>query len=88
MEETLFDRTYSYKRELTEALRYRKAMLNGNVNEHADMIVAERSIQTKRTKEQSQVMEQNQREKKELTQHPEIKLQHDLKKKRDFESGI
>lgn len=70
--ETAFDRTFSYQRELTETFKYRKVMLNGSAMERADMIVAERSHQAKQAKEQVQSVEQNKREKIELTQHPEV----------------
>lgn len=38
--------------------------------EHANKIVADRSYQDRQTKEQSQAVEQDKREKKELTQQP------------------
>ena len=80
--ENAFDRTFGYERELSETFKYRKAMLNGSVNERADMIVTERSLQTKQAKEQRQAMEQNQREKKEVQQQPEIKAKQEQQKKR------
>jgi hypothetical protein len=79
--EQAFDRTFSYDRELTETFKYRKAMLNGSAHERADMIVAERSRQAK---EQSQALEQNKREKKELTQQPEIKPKQERQQTRGF----
>ena len=66
--EKAFDRTFSYERELKETFQYRKVMLNGTAMQRADMIVAERNHQAKQSKEQSQAVEQNIREKKELMQ--------------------
>lgn len=86
--ENAFDRTFSYDRELTETFKYRKAMLNGSVHERADMIVAERSLQTKQAKEQSQALEQNKREMKELVQQPEIKPRQEQQKKIGFGFGM
>ena len=51
----------------TETFQYRKVMLNGKVMQHADMIVAERNLRIKETKEQSQAVELNKRKKKEMT---------------------
>ena len=64
--EKAFDRTFSYKREVTETFQYRKVMMNGTAMQRADMIVAERSHQARQAKEQSQALEQNKGEKKEL----------------------
>jgi len=86
--EKAFDRTFGYERELTETFKYRKAMLNGSAHERADMIVAERNLQIKQAKEQSQALEQNKREKKELVQQPEIKPRQEHQKKRVFGFGL
>jgi len=82
--EKAFDRTFAYERELKETFQYRKVMLNGTAVQRADMIVAERSHQEKKAKEQSQAVEQNKREKKELVQQPEIKPRQEQQKKRGF----
>lgn len=90
--EKAFDRTFSYERELTETFKYRKVMVSGSAHERADMIVAERSQQIKQAREQAQVLQQNQREKKELVQQlevkskqePEIKPWQGQQKKRGF----
>jgi hypothetical protein len=86
--EKAFDRTFGYERELNETFQYRKVMLNGTVMQRADMIVAERSHQEKQAKEQSQAVEQNKREKKELAQQPEIKPRQEQQKKRGFGFGF
>nr|WP_310589788.1 DUF5712 family protein [Dyadobacter luticola] len=69
--EKAFDRTFSYKRDLTETFQYRKVMLNGTAMERADMIVAERGYQARQAKEQGQALEPSKREKKELAQQQE-----------------
>lgn len=69
--EKAFDRTFGYERELSETFQYRKVMLNGTAMQRADMIVAERSHQEKQAKEQSQAVDQNKGEKKEMVQKQE-----------------
>jgi len=86
--EKAFDRTFGYVRELSETFQYRKVMLNGTAMQRADMIVAERSQQAKLAKEQSQALEQNKGEKKDLAQQPEIKLKQELQKKPSFKRGL
>lgn len=85
--EKAFDRTFSYERELTETFQYRKVMLNGSVHERADMIVAERNLQTKQAKEQSQALEQNKREKKGFSQQLEIKPNQEQQQKKGYRHG-
>ncbi|KAA6437910.1 hypothetical protein FEM33_19090 [Dyadobacter flavalbus] len=86
--EKAFDRTFGYERELSEMFQYRKVMLNGTAMQRADMIVAERRHQEKQAKEQSQAVEQNKREKKELVQQPEVRPHQEQQKKRGFGFGM
>lgn len=67
-----FDRTFNYERELSETFQYRKVMLNGSAHESADMIVVDRN----------QALQHNKREKKDLTQQPEIKSRQEQQKKK------
>jgi hypothetical protein len=56
-------------------------MLNGTAMQNANMILAERNHQIKQTRQQSQAVELNKREKKELAQQPEIKPRRNSKKR-------
>ena len=56
-------------------------MLNGKAMQRADMIVAERNLQAKPIKEQPQVIAQTIREKKEISQEPEIKPKQEQKQR-------
>ncbi len=86
--EKAFDRTFNYERELTETFKYRKVILNGTAMERADMIVAERSLKTKQGKEQAQAIEQNKREKRELTQQHQINPKEEQQKKKGLGFGL
>ncbi|WP_374756440.1 DUF5712 family protein [Dyadobacter flavalbus] len=76
--EKAFDRTFNYERELREIFQYRKVTLKGTVIQRTDMIVVDRSLQSRQAKEQSQTVEQNQNEKKSL--YSNLKLSTSNKK--------
>lgn len=82
--EQAFDRTFAYERALSETFQYRKVMLKGSAMERADMLVAERRLESQQAKAPGQVLAQHKRENKELGQHPEIKPQPEQKKERGF----
>ncbi|MCF0040838.1 hypothetical protein [Dyadobacter fanqingshengii] len=63
-------------------------MLNATAMERAYTIVAERNHQAKEATEQSQAVEQNQGEKKELAQQLEVKPKQEQPKKRGFGFGM
>ncbi|MCF2488043.1 hypothetical protein [Dyadobacter sp. CY347] len=56
--------------------------------QRADMIVAEQNHQAKQANEQSQALQLNKGEKKELAQLPETRSKQEQEKKRGFGFGV
>lgn len=79
--EKAFDRVFSYDRELTETFKFRKIMLNGTAMERADMIIAERNLQTKQT----QILQGNNQV---IQQQEKYGLKQENKKQRIFNRGL